>query len=227
VTRKQRPRGATTREDVVNAALVVADREGVEALTIRAIAEIVGAPPMSLYSHFANKEELLDLMYAAVAQRMYEDDGHPTWQVQLFALCRRVRRILKGHPNWAPLLSRPSPPLAVPLRERVLALMVADGLPEQEAFRALSSAVLVAMGLTLVEITLTGTDGKSAVQQRFERMKKWFDAQPKNDRSVSRTAISKVGEDVLDDVFESSIGALVRGFEVGRVSTPDGRGGRG
>src|SRR6187455_63643 len=136
--RKQRPRGTTTREAVVNAALKVADRLGLEALTIRGVAEEVSAPPMSLYVHFANKNQLLDLMYAEVSRRMYEDDHLPTWQGELFRLCQRVRGVLIEHPNWASLLSRPTPPLAVPMRERVLALMVADGMSEAQAFKVLS-----------------------------------------------------------------------------------------
>jgi DNA-binding transcriptional regulator YbjK len=46
--RKQRPRGTITRDAVVSAGLVVADRDGVEQLTIRAVADQVGAPAMSL-----------------------------------------------------------------------------------------------------------------------------------------------------------------------------------
>ncbi len=213
MTRNQRPRGSITRDDVVNAALTIADREGVSGLTIRSVAKLVGAPPMSLYSHFSSKEDLLDMMYAGLAARLYEDDGNPTWQAELLALCRRVRGLLLAHPRWAPLLSRPAPPLAVPMRERVLKLMVADGLREDDAFRALSSAVLTSIGLALMEDALRRPDGASAVQQRFDDLKDWYASQPDQTNSVTRSALSKVGPRVLDETFEFTVSSLVGGFE--------------
>src|ERR1700753_1666688 len=97
--RRQRPRGTITQDAVTDAALVILDRSGVDGLTIRAVARQVGAPPMSLYSHFENKEQLLDLMYAEIVRRMYPDQGHGTWQSELFALCQHIRALLLEHPN--------------------------------------------------------------------------------------------------------------------------------
>jgi AcrR family transcriptional regulator len=224
MTRNQRPRGATTRCEVVNAALAIADRDGLDGLRIRSIAKLVGAPPMSIYTHFSNKEELLDLMYEEVSRRMYVDEGNPTWQAELVALCHRVRSILKDHPKWAPLLARPASPLAVPLRERVLTLMTADRMPEADAFKSLSSAALVGVGLTLMELTLKGPQGESAVQQRFERLKEWVETPPGQDHPVTRSAISKLGPRVLDDTFSYAVRALITGLEASR-DPPLGRGG--
>jgi len=79
-TRRQRPRGSITREAVVFAALAVVDRQGPQALTIRSVARQVGAPPMSLYTHFANKDELMDLMVSEIVRHLYRDNGNATWQ---------------------------------------------------------------------------------------------------------------------------------------------------
>src|SRR5882724_6481965 len=125
--RSQRPRGSITRDAVIGAALALTDREGLEGLTIRGIAELGNAPPMSLYSHFKNKNELLDLMYAEIAGRMYHVAPQLTWQAELLAVARQVRSVLIEHPAWIPLLSRPSPPFAIPMRERVINAMVAAG----------------------------------------------------------------------------------------------------
>ena len=53
-----RPR--LTRERVIQAALSVADSGGLGSLTIRSLAKELGAKPMSVYYHVANKEEILD-----------------------------------------------------------------------------------------------------------------------------------------------------------------------
>ena len=59
-----------TRESVVSAAVDLADREGIAALTMRRLARHVGVEAMSLYHHLPNKEALLDAMvdrvYAAI-----------------------------------------------------------------------------------------------------------------------------------------------------------------
>ncbi|HEX3849399.1 MAG TPA: TetR/AcrR family transcriptional regulator [Polyangiaceae bacterium] len=163
--RNQRPRGSTTREAVVAAALAAVDQDGVDGLTIRAVADRVGAPPMSLYSHFRSKEELLDFMLEGVAARIYAGERHPTWQAEMLALCRRVYRLLSEHPRWIPLLSRPVWPVQLPLREHLLKLMINDGIPSADGLLAVSSAVLTALGLVLVEPALTGPDREYAVDK--------------------------------------------------------------
>src|ERR1700729_255933 len=57
------------REVVVDAALQVADTEGLEAVTIRRLAQELSVTPMALYWHFKDKEALL----GAVADRMWDD----------------------------------------------------------------------------------------------------------------------------------------------------------
>src|SRR5256885_2049949 len=149
-TRQQRPRGTTTRESVVSAAFDVVDKVGLEALTIRAIAAVVGAPPMSLYTHFAHKEELLDLMYAEMARRLYPESGQPTWQTALTVMARHLRKTLLAHPHWTPLISRQAPPTPMPPRERLLRMMADAGMSSEIALQGLSAAFVSAIGLTLV-----------------------------------------------------------------------------
>jgi len=215
--RNQRPRGTITRAAVVRAALEIADRDGVDALTIRSVARGVGAPPMSLYTHFTNKEELLDLMYAEVAGRMYQDQGLPTWQEELTEHGLRVRRTLTQHPNWASLLSRPAPPLAASMRERVLRLMTDDGMQEQDALNALTSVNLCALGLVLVELRLGSPAGDSELERRWNELKRWVESESGADHSATRAAMSKLGRMDFEETFKFAIGALIKGLEAKRV----------
>ncbi|HWL50732.1 MAG TPA: TetR family transcriptional regulator, partial [Acidimicrobiia bacterium] len=57
---RPRARYPLTRERVLRAAVDLADREGLEALTMRNLARDLGAEAMSLYYHVANKEAVLD-----------------------------------------------------------------------------------------------------------------------------------------------------------------------
>lgn len=213
--RQQRPRGTTTKEAVVNAALDVVDRVGIDALTIRAVARRVGAPPMSLYTHFANKEELIDLMYAEVASRLYADTGHDTWEDELLALGHQVRSVLLRHPRWTPLLSRPASAATVAVRERVLRMMTDAGKSPDVALRVLSSIVLVAVGLTLVELTFRDPNGESSFGSRFDRLKSSFENDaPSGGSQLAKVAFSKMPRLDLSDTFDFAIKALLEGMGV-------------
>jgi AcrR family transcriptional regulator len=212
--RHQRPRGTTTREAVVNAALQVVDRVGVDALTIRAVASAAGAPPMSLYTHFANKEELLDLMYAEMSRRMYADTGHDSWQTELLALAQQVRATLLEHPRWASLLSRPAPPISVTVRERVLGLMTQGGMQAADALRCFSTAMVVAIGLSLVELTFREPDGASSFARRFERLRSWFEQEGASTEPISREAFVGSRQFNLGETFDLALRTLIAGSEL-------------
>jgi len=221
--RQQRPRGTTTRESVVNAALEIVDRAGIDGLTIRAVGGLVGAPPMSLYTHFANKEELLDLMYAELARRLYTDAGNSTWQAELSALAHNMRRTLLAHPRWAPLLSRPAPPTTSLVRERILKLMVEAGIPSAEGLQALSAAIVSAIGLVLVELTFREPDGASSFARRFERIRNLFESQPTQAAEpTSSEAFAKVRHFDFDEIFRITIATLIDGVDARRAHAKSG-----
>jgi AcrR family transcriptional regulator len=203
---------------VIAAALAAVDQDGVDGLTIRAVADRVGAPPMSLYSQFRNKKELLDFMLEGVAARIYVCQRHPTWQAEMLALCRRAYRLLSEHPKWIPLLSRPVWPVELPLREHLLTLMVNDGIPAAEALLALSSAVLTVLGLVLVEAALTGPDGECAVDKEYEHLKDWTETPAGIREPETRAAMSGIRRFERERVFELTINALVTGFESKRAT---------
>jgi AcrR family transcriptional regulator len=209
----RRPRGTTRQSDVVAAALAVADQVGLDRLTIRAVARVAQVPTMSLYSHFSSKTDLLDLMYTEVVQRLFPDEPHATWQEGVLAACGRIREVLLAHPRWVPLLSRPVPPLLIPWRERMLGLMIADGFRPEEAFAALSSAVLVAEGLILLELSLTGPDGKSSVVERVSRLKQWADEDASTGHPTTRQAARAIPQFDLSQNFAVAVRTFVTGLE--------------
>lgn len=218
--RQQRPRGTTTRDSVVSAALDVVDRDGYDGLTIRAIATLVGAPPMSLYTHFANKEELLDLMYQEVTRRLYVDSGNATWQVEMLAIAHNVRATLLAHTGWTHLLARRAPPTPVPVRERLLALMVQDGMSSSGALRSLGSVIGSAIGLTLFELTFMEPDGSSRLTQRLDALKDWLVAGGKGDiEPTTRQAVTQGPRFDFKSSFDFTLATLIAGLSV----SPDTR----
>jgi AcrR family transcriptional regulator len=90
---------------VVGRAIALADAEGVDALTIRRLAQELGVTPMALYWHFRNKDELLnglsDQFWSEIDTDV--DDAAP-WPDQLRALLDSLIQVLRTHPSASQLL---------------------------------------------------------------------------------------------------------------------------
>jgi AcrR family transcriptional regulator len=98
-------------EQVVASATVLADAEGLEAVTMRRVARRLGVAAMSLYTYVPGKAELLDLLLDAAYLRMPRADttGQP-WRQRLIAIAAENRTLFQAHP-WAAAISTVRPPL--------------------------------------------------------------------------------------------------------------------
>ncbi len=92
---------------VFDAAIALADADGIDAVTMRAVAEELDVEAMSLYYHVANKEAMLDGMVNAVVEELEHDLGGFTvpdqvddWQAAVRARILCARAVLLRHP-WA------------------------------------------------------------------------------------------------------------------------------
>lgn len=107
-----------TRAAVLAAALEIIDRSGVDRLSMRRLADVLGRDPMALYRHTANKAAVLDGVAEIVLEQLAVDDTDPDWRNQLRLIARDFRRLAVAHPNAVPLLV--THPLATPLALRPL-----------------------------------------------------------------------------------------------------------
>jgi AcrR family transcriptional regulator len=88
-----------SREEIVDAAIAIADSEGAEAVSMRRIAQVLRAGAMSLYWHLANKEHLLELMLDALMADVEVPEPTGDWQNDLRVQARSTRKVLLRH-NW-------------------------------------------------------------------------------------------------------------------------------
>jgi len=95
-------RARFTREQIAAAALAVADKEGIDAVSMRRVANELDAGTMTLYHYVRTKDELLTLMDDAImGELVIPDDEMPSnWREALSALARRTRDIFERHP-WS------------------------------------------------------------------------------------------------------------------------------
>ncbi|MEJ2886902.1 TetR/AcrR family transcriptional regulator [Actinomycetospora aeridis] len=92
-----------TRAAIVEAAVALADAEGIEAVSMPRLARTLGAAPMSLYRHVPHKDALVDLMLDAAIGDPPRTDG--SWRATLEAWARANRAVFLDHPWTLPLVS--------------------------------------------------------------------------------------------------------------------------
>ncbi len=94
------PRIRLTRERVLLAAIDLADRRGVEALSMRKLGRELGVEAMSLYNHVANKDDLLDGMVDVVFGEIGLPPRGADWKTAMRGRAIAARAVLSRHP-WA------------------------------------------------------------------------------------------------------------------------------
>ncbi|MER6159235.1 TetR/AcrR family transcriptional regulator C-terminal domain-containing protein [Streptomyces sp. NPDC001868] len=95
------PRTPLSKRRVLGAAVTLADEGGVDALSMRRIAQSLGVVPMALYKHVANKNELLDGMIDVLVGEIDPPAIDTDWKTTIRRRVLSARRMLLRHP-WAP-----------------------------------------------------------------------------------------------------------------------------
>ena len=214
-TAPRRRRGAVSREDVLAAALDLVDREGLDALSMRRLADQLDMEPMSLYKRVASKDDLLtgigELIWNEVAAAAPPTDDWGSW---LHTLGNAVRAALHDHPNAVPLLVGIKV-LPTAMLE-VLATQLereAPGWPaHDDAVNAMCSVTAFALGCAVAECSYcnpAGTADSTSADRRVVR------ALPPDtpDRLVD-TALAVCGNNT-DDMFAQGLELIIRGSSSG------------
>jgi len=160
--RRQQARGAQTRprdrgltrQEIVRAAIAVADAEGTDAISMRRIAREVRAGAMSLYWHVASKEELIDLMLDALEAEIRMPAPTGDWRADLRELAQRQRAGMLRHP-WVVEFVASRPP-GGPNDARNLEVMLGTlaglGLDARTTVDILMTVVTYVMGWVVREV---------------------------------------------------------------------------
>jgi AcrR family transcriptional regulator len=101
------PHQSLSRERILRAALNLADQHGIEALSMRKLAEDLGVQAMSLYNHVANKDDLIDGIVDIVISEIEVPDLTLDWKTAMRRRATSAHAVLLRHP-WAtmPIVSR-------------------------------------------------------------------------------------------------------------------------
>lgn len=175
-----------SRERIIEAALHIADTQGLRRLTMRRLGDALQVEAMAIYHHLPRgKEALMDALAEHVTAVQVEPG--PTWQETARAWCRATREVLRDHPGVLALALTKPPKGATALAIREQTEQLAEGgLPgAAEAVRALRAFVF---GSVAVEVQQSG----------------WAD--PEVDEWIRR-------DERADVDFERGLEALLKGLQ--------------
>ncbi|WP_067139322.1 TetR/AcrR family transcriptional regulator [Microtetraspora malaysiensis] len=164
-------RESLNREKVLDAALDLADREGLEGLSMRRLAKTLGVEAMSLYNHVSNKADLVDGIVERVFEQVEPPDPALPWPEQVRATALSMHRVFSLHPVVPLALatdrSNPTSPRAMGAMDGLVGALFQAGFDERGAWRALGAINgLVYGALLLATAGFTGAPGAHAGEEQ-------------------------------------------------------------
>jgi len=150
-----RPAGHS-RDEITAAAVAIADREGLDAVSMRRVAADLGTGAASLYRYLHTREDLLDLMIDATGAEYALTAPTGDWLADLLDIGEQARAIMRHHP-WLPplLITRPVlGPNGLVLLEHVLETLASH--PASTAAKVEAFALLTAATALFVQNELAG-----------------------------------------------------------------------
>lgn len=212
------PPSRLDRRRILETALAVVDRGGLEALTMRRLGTELAVDPMAIYHHVDGKdrlyEGLAELLWEEVALPKAGDDPVAT----LRALARSLRGLFRRHPAAAPLVLRCAtlPRSELELFQAYLEALTAGGLSEPAA--VLRPVISYALGTGYTESTMLGVEcgpGDSRVLSERELLLSLGQALPTGTPPrLASAAVAMIADCDPDRCFEEGLELMLAGLAV-------------
>ena len=147
-----------TRERIIDAARVLIDDRGLDALSMRKLGASLGVEAMSLYNHVANKDDVLDGVLESLLSEVILPSADMPWRERLRDLALSFRSVATSHPSMIPLFTsrrvrsqRGWAPLVCAYE-----ILREEGLEPAEAVDAFFTAASFVLGFALTEVGALG-----------------------------------------------------------------------
>lgn len=212
------PRSTLSRSRIARTGVELADAEGLAAVSMRKVAERLGAGTMSLYRHVTSRDELIALMIDEVYAGVSRTVGTNDWRQDLSHAAHQIRATTIAHP-W--LAGRSVPrlglgPSLLGMLESTLALVDGYGLTVDDRLDVLGTIQAFVQGYVLEEIAERGAHRatgltKSGVQQRQESRVREIAASGRYPQFVRVVTEAEDDPDV-DRVFERRLHYVLDGL---------------
>lgn len=216
--RRKAPRRSLSREAIVTTALRVVDAEGLDALSMRRVAQELDTGAASLYAHVANKEELLELLLDRIQTDVRRPEPDPQrWQEQIKEMAREGRRVLVTHRDLARAAigqGIPSGPNALLNAEAMLAILKAGGLSDQVCAYGVDALALFVTATAVEDSLLVNGVGwtDTTRAEHVKRVREYFGSLPPARFPHITGMVEALTRDEGDERFEFGLDLLVSGL---------------
>jgi AcrR family transcriptional regulator len=205
------------RERILGAAVELADRDGLEALSMRNLAQAFDVVPMALYRHVANKDEMLDGMVDLVVGEIDPPETELEWKRAVRRRILSARRMLLRHP-WAARVieSRTDPtPAVVGYFDEMIGLFLAGGFSIELTHHALHAMGSRLLGFTQELFDDTPDVDPEVEKEMYEAMAAAYPNIGRMIAIVTHDDSSRVGDRGCDDQveFEFALDLMLDGLE--------------
>jgi AcrR family transcriptional regulator len=214
---RAKPRSPLSRERVLRAAIALADKSGIESLTMRNLAQKVGVEAMSLYNHVANKDDIfdgiVDLVFSEIALPPDRADWKPAMRMRAIS----AHEALLRHP-WAPSMmqSRTKPgPATLRHHDSVLGSLRNAGFTLVMAAHAISVIDAYIYGFALQQINIP-LQSREQVAEVGENILGQLGGQYPHLAEMITEHAMKPGYDYAEE-FEFGLDLILDGLETGQI----------
>ena len=163
--RRGRP-SRLSREGIVDAALDLIDRAGLQGLTMRALAHELQADPMAVYRHVRDKDELLGAMCDRLLVALEPVDPDQDWEPQLRRLAEQIRERFAARPALLPALAAaPVTPTSLLIAADTVALLIRAGASAEDAAAGVNAVFSYVLGYAVVEAAVPPAADHDALRE--------------------------------------------------------------
>ncbi|WP_411732045.1 TetR/AcrR family transcriptional regulator [Paeniglutamicibacter sp.] len=166
------PKPKHSRAEIVAAAIDIADRDGMAAVSIRRVASDIGAGAASLYRYLRSHDELVELMVDTVGGEYDLRPAEEPPRIQLLDLARQGRAIMHRHPWLAPLLlTRHSVgPNSLGYLERALSALESADMPGSSKLQTVAMMTAITSAFVQNELArpADSREGDSGATERLQ-----------------------------------------------------------
>ncbi len=217
-----------SRDEIVRAAIEIADAEGGDAISMRHIAQKLHAGAMSLYWHVSSKEELIDLMIDKVFGEL-ELPAAPTgdWRADLRLWASEHRRVLLRHPWVMAMMSQQSEDSPNSLQSVEFSLAALDHLAisPQQKLGVFWSLHVYTEGFVLHEVITA-----EMLRRQDGSKKDWKEAMEPHIRQIAESGLyphittlwAEFPDFQADEQFDFGLDSLLDGISA-RIESDDNR----
>jgi TetR/AcrR family transcriptional regulator, tetracycline repressor protein len=200
-----------TQAQVVAAARRIAAKAGVDELTMRRLADVLGVRPNALYTYFPDKAAILDAVLDDLLGDVERPKARASWRAALVSLMNSYRQLLLRQPGLVALaVSRPMiGSNAMRLREDMLTLLRQGGLDDADAVTAFLALFAYATGFVAFE-TARKPGGHDARQRAHAR--RLYASLSEEEFPSTRALGARLAQRPGDVEFTRGIDGLFAGF---------------